>query len=58
MDAGRTIAISTLQSLVFLDRGEEKRVRLILAAEPTFMLKMRTRSDPERCVRNTKLAIE
>jgi hypothetical protein len=58
MEPGRTIAISTLQSLIFLGRGEEKRLRLILASGPAFVLRMKTRADLERCIRKTNLAME
>ena len=58
MEQARRQATTTLQSLIFLGRGEEKRLRLILVAEPTFILKMQTRADLEKCLRNTKIALE
>ena len=58
MDRGRTIAISTLQSLIYLDRGEENRLRAILADAPKFMLKMKVRADLDKCRRKIKLASE
>ena len=58
MDPGRTIAISTLQSLIYFDRGEENRLRAILADAPKFMLKMKVRADLEKCRRKIKLASE
>jgi hypothetical protein len=47
-------AISTLLSLVFLGRFEEKRLRRILACDPAFKLKMQTRFDLERVLTKTK----
>jgi hypothetical protein len=57
MEQARRQAATTLQSLIFLGRGEEKRLRLILVAEPTFMFKMQTRADLEKCLRKTKVAL-
>jgi hypothetical protein len=37
MEPARTIAISTLQTLIFLGRSEEKRLRAILAESPKFL---------------------
>jgi hypothetical protein len=51
-------AATILQSLIFLGRGEEKRLRLILAAEPTFRFKTQARTDLERCLSETKLVSE
>ena len=50
--------MSNLQSLIYLDRGEEKRLCAILADAPKFMLKMRVRADLEKCRRKLKLASE
>jgi len=58
MEPTRTIAISTLQKLIFLGRGEEKRLRAILAESPKFLVKMQTRSDLEKIVRKTKIQSE
>jgi hypothetical protein len=51
MEPPRTRAIAVLQSLIFLGRGEERRLRAILAEAPKFMVKMQARADLEKIVR-------
>jgi hypothetical protein len=50
--------VATLQTLVFLGRIEEKRLRAILADAPKFMVKMKTRAHLENVVRITKAQSE
>jgi hypothetical protein len=58
MESHSTRTIATLQSLIFLGRGEERRLRAILADAPKFMLKMQARADLEKVVRTTKAQLE
>jgi hypothetical protein len=57
MEADRTRAIA-LHSLIFLGRGEERRLRAILADDPKFMVKMQARADLEKTVRIIKAQSE
>jgi hypothetical protein len=57
MESHRTRA-AALQSLIFLGRGEERRLRAILADAPKFMVKMQARADLEKIVRTTKAQLE
>jgi hypothetical protein len=54
MEQQRNRTIAALQSLIFLGRGEEKRLRAILADAPKFMVKMQARADLEKLVRIAK----
>jgi hypothetical protein len=58
MEPHRTRVIAALQSLIFLGRDEEKRLRAILADTPKFMLKMQARADLEKIIRLTKARSE
>jgi hypothetical protein len=58
METDRTHAIAALHSLVFLGRGEERRLRAILADAPQFMVKMQARADLEKIVRIIKAQSE
>jgi hypothetical protein len=53
METDRTRAIA-LHSLIFLGRGEERRLRAILADDPKFIVKMQARADLEKVVRIIK----
>jgi hypothetical protein len=53
METDRTRAIA-LHSLIFLGRGEERRLRAVLADDPKFMVKMQARADLEKIVRIIK----
>jgi hypothetical protein len=55
MEQARRQAASTLQSLIFLGRGEEKRLRAVLADGPKFLVKMRTRAELEKILQKIKL---
>ena len=57
MESHRTRA-AVLQSLIFLGRGEERRLRAILTDAPKFMVKMQARADLEKIVRMTKAQLE
>ena len=59
MDApAHTLAASTLQTLLFLGRIEEKRPRGILADGPKFMVKMKTQSELEKVLKRIKVQFE
>jgi hypothetical protein len=58
MESTSTPAISSLQSLLFLARVEEKRLRTILATNPAFRLKMQTQVDLENLLRRTSVQSE
>ena len=58
MEPQRTRAMAALQSLLFLGRGEERRLRAILAGAPQFIVKMRARTDLEKIVRMIKAQSE
>jgi hypothetical protein len=57
METDGTRAIA-LHSLIFLGRGEERRLRAILADDPKFMVKMQARADLEKIVRIRKVQTE
>ena len=54
METDRTLAISTLRSLIFHSRGEENRLRGILNGMPNFIVKLRTRSTLEKATQKRK----
>jgi len=54
----RDLAASTLRSLLFIGRGEEKRLRGILADHPTFLVKMQTRSELEKVLKQLQVQLE
>jgi len=58
VDPSRTLAVSALQTLLFLGRVEEKRLRAILADSPRFLIEMRTRSELERLVKRIRVQSE
>jgi len=54
MEPARALVITTLRTLQFLNRREEKRLRAILADSPKFLLKMETQSDLEKILSQAK----
>jgi hypothetical protein len=55
MEPVQELAISTLRTLLFLGNQEEKKLKTILSDDPAFRVKMQTRTDLERLLRNGKI---
>ena len=58
METTNAHAISSLKSLLFLGRTEEKRLRAVLAGHPDFRLRMQTRFELEMLLRKTTVQSE